>query len=146
MGSSPEWIVQGNATSGFAQNLYLAELIGALQFDTHAPFAVVFELLDHAPAAAHRVAEMRDALEARVEASQLALRRPAGQQPAQPRHAEHALREHVRHAGAARDVGVDVNLVVIAGCTGEQRQRRAVHGRQLQRRQFVTDANGIEEG
>ena len=64
--------------------------------------------------------------------------RLCGTQPvssaAEPGHAQHAVREHVGHAGAAREVDVDVDRVVVARGAGEQRERGAVDRRQLQRR------------
>ena len=143
---SPEVGDQGSATSASPTILVWPNWLALCSSMRTQRSPSLLELLDHAAAAAHRVAEMGDALEARVEAAQPALRRPAGEQPAEPGHAQHALREDVRHAGAARDVDVDVDRVVVAGSAGEQRQRRAVHGRQLQRRQFVADLNGVEGG
>src|SRR6478736_6514544 len=76
------WESSRQRDEGLADDLGLSELVGALELDAHAALAVVLELLDHAAAAAHRVAEVGDALKAGVELAQPALRRPAGDQPA----------------------------------------------------------------
>src|ERR1700761_570065 len=137
------WEFSGQRDQRLADDLGLAELVGAAQLDAHAGLALVHQFLDHAAAAAHRVAEMGDALEARVEAAQPALRRPLREQPSEPGHAEHALGEHVRHAGAPREVGVDVDRVVVARGAGEEGQRAALDRRQLQRGQLVADLDGV---
>ncbi|MDT4871684.1 hypothetical protein FQZ97_1068260 [compost metagenome] len=89
------------------------------------------------------MAQVRDALEAHVEAAQLRLRHPLREQPPEPRHAQHALRKHVGHAGLAREVGVDVDRVVVARGAREERERGAAHRRELQRGKFVADLDGV---
>jgi hypothetical protein len=64
-------------------------------------------------------------------------------EPAEPGHAQHALREHVGHAGLAREVGVDVDRVVVARGAREERERGAVDGWELQCRQLVADLHVV---
>jgi hypothetical protein len=49
--------------------------------------------------------------------------------------------EYVRHPGLAGDIGIDVQWHVIAGCTGEQSQRRTVKSRQREWGKRIADVD-----
>ncbi|MNY55136.1 hypothetical protein D3C86_1910860 [compost metagenome] len=84
---------------------------------------------------------MGDAEKAHAELAQLALIDPLGQQATEVGHRQHAVGEHVGHAGLACVIGVDVDGVVVTRRTGKQRQGGAVDRRQGQRWQGVADVD-----
>jgi hypothetical protein len=136
--------MKGQRHQRFTGDLDLPVLGDALELDAHAGLALMVELFHHPPTAAHGVSQLRDVLKTHIETPQLGLRRPLRQQAAQPGHAQHALGEDIGPAGAAREVQVDVDRVVVARCAGEERQHAAVHRWQLQWRQFIADLHGVE--
>src|SRR5450631_2071792 len=105
----------------FAGGLDLTELVDCLKFDAHELFAVALLFSDDLAGAGDHVTQMRDADKAGVEAAQRGLRHPAGNEAPEIRHRQHSVPEHVRHAGLAGDIGIDVQWHVIARCSSEQR-------------------------
>ncbi|MNP63408.1 hypothetical protein D3C76_1588010 [compost metagenome] len=83
--------------------------------------------------------DLGDADKAHRQRADLCLRHPAGQQSAKVGCREHAVGEHVRNSGLAGKIDVDVDLVVVAGRAGIQRQRGAIDRTQLEQRQFAAD-------
>src|SRR3546814_14603248 len=88
-------------------------------FQARPAFAVFLEQFCDLAATMQRRMERRDRREPDVPAPQMPLRRPARQHLRQIGHAEHAMREHIVHAGRPGEVGVDVEGYVIVRCAGE---------------------------
>src|SRR2546426_499953 len=124
------WRVRSERDQCVTEDLGLAVLVGAADFDAQQLCAALFELLDHLAAAGDDMSQMGDAEETRVELAQVRLRRPLRDEAAQPGHYEHAMREHIRHAGPARVIDIDVDRMVIARGAGEQRKHGPVHRRE----------------
>src|SRR5699024_4598017 len=93
--------VSGKRDPGFAEDLHLPVLIGAVHFHAGATLAADVADFRDLAAAGDDISQMGDALEAHVDAAQTGLRRPVRQQAAQPGHAQHALGENVRQPGLA---------------------------------------------
>jgi hypothetical protein len=89
-------------------------------------------------AAGDGLAHLGDGREAHAELADAVLRHPVGQQPAQPGHRQHAVREHVGVAGAPGKVDVDMDRVVVARGAAVQRQRGAAQRFGSEGRQGVT--------
>src|SRR5690606_8557947 len=66
------------------------------------------------------------------------------QQPPEPGHGQHAMREHVGQSSRARVVDVHVNGVVVARSATVKRQRQARQRRQLDGRKLGAHLNVIK--
>src|SRR5574343_667713 len=104
---------------GVAAERDLLAIARSRQLDARAGAAAVVELLDDLADALHAIGHLGDGREAHAVVEHAALRHPVGERARQVGHRQHAVREHVLHAGLAGEVEVDVDGVVVTRGAGK---------------------------